>query len=232
VGLYRPGRDRQRLPDLAVGHPIGEQPEDLLLARTERIEAGRPALHRTRPGALDEVAHRSCRELAGHRQVPVAHAPDGPQQRIRIEVLGQVADGPQPNRLEHIGLRGRHGQHHELAVGEPRPEFAQEAQAVHPGQVDIDENDVGPEFGRDPQRLLGAGRLADDVDVGRRQRLADRGAYEPVVVNEQDPQDRSHARAASSVVTSTVIRVPSWGRDQISNDAPTSSARSRIPRRP
>ncbi len=82
------------------------------------------------------------------------------------------------------------------------------------------------------QRLLGARRLADDLDIRGGQRLADRGAHEAVIVNEHDSQGRSHARGTSSVVTSTVILVPSRWRDRMSSAAPTSSARSRIPRRP
>ena len=70
------------------------------------------------PGAdpVDQVAHRPGGELAGHGQVALAHAADGAQQRVRIEVLGEVAEGAVANRAQQVPTVGGNGQHHDLRV--------------------------------------------------------------------------------------------------------------------
>ncbi len=120
----------------------------------------------------------------------MADAAHGAQQRLAAEVLGQVAVGAVAHRGEQVAPIGGDGQHHDLRVGQPRRQLADGLDAAQAGQVDVEQQQVRPQRGRHLERILGVGRLADHLDVGSLQRLADGGSDQRVVVHQQDAQRR------------------------------------------
>src|SRR5258706_3272987 len=239
VRLDRPDRDAERGRRLAVGEAIGRHPEDLGLALGEvRKRLARQGDSR---GGLDEVGHDLGGELARHRQVPVTGTADGAEQRLGGEVLRQVAGGAEADRLDEIAMLGRHRQHDDLRVGQPWRELLEELQPAHPRQVDVEQDHVGPELDGRLDRSLRRRGLADDLDVGLRDRLPDGVPNEGVVLDEHDcrrrladsprsghPEDHD---AAWPGMRNTIF-VPSPRRLSMCTSAPMSWARSRIPTMP
>jgi hypothetical protein len=66
----------------------------------------------------------------------------------------------------------RHGQHHDPSRRQPGRELAHQLDAVHAGQIDIDEQHVGTLVERHQQGILCGCGLGDHLDIRRRDRLA------------------------------------------------------------
>src|SRR3954454_10661082 len=93
VVLHGPRRRVDRLADLAVGEPLGDQPQDLVLARGQRRPQRPGVALRGARVALDEVTRQRRRDHGA----PAVHADHGVAQLGPPGALGKVAGGPAPN---------------------------------------------------------------------------------------------------------------------------------------
>ncbi len=139
---------------------------------------------------------------ARHRQVAAADAAHGAQQRLPAQVLGQVAERAVTHRVQQVSAIGRDGEHHDARLGQARRQLADRLDARHPGQVDVEQHEIGPEPGRHLERLLGAPGLPNHGHVGCLERLADRGSDERVVVDQQHSHRRLSLHASPPVARS------------------------------
>src|SRR5919197_4013679 len=176
----------------------------------------------------DQVANDPRSQPAGHREIAVDHTSYRPKQGGRVEILGQVADCAEADRLEDISPVGRHGQHHEPSVRKTRSELAQELKTGHARQIDVDEHDVGMAGGGKPECFLGRYRLCDDRDITRGQRLSNRSSDQSVVVDQHHSDLTGHCSDPRSTGTSRMTLVPSERLEFMSRRPPTSWARSRM----
>ncbi len=189
MSFNRARRDGQCVGDFAVGQAVGEHGQHVVLARAQRQQVALrcrqwPAAF----GCFHEVAQGSCREPPRHGQFAARRPAQGAQQRLRAEVLGQVAGGALTDRLDQVALRAGHRQHDDACHGQPRRQLLHELDAIHAGQVNVEQQDVRLQNGREGQRFGCRSRLADQFDVGGGNGLADGRPDQGVVVDEHHPQ--------------------------------------------
>ncbi len=140
----------------------GQAAEHVELARGEQVGgsdrrlaavAGNPVEHRGERGAVDDHA-----AVAGH--------PDRLEHLLDAALLGQEAGHSRrrgPSQHAHGGVRGEHD-HAGVRVAAAQP--CDGLDAVPVGQLDVDEDHVGDEFGGEALGLLDAAGGAHAVQVG------------------------------------------------------------------
>jgi len=101
--------------------------------------------HHLAPRFAGEPSDEARGEPAGHREIAGVRCADGAEERIRHEVLRQVADRPVADRIRNVAIRRRDREHHDARVRQPRRKLPNELQPCHSRQVDVDEEHVGPD---------------------------------------------------------------------------------------
>ena len=174
-----------------------------------------------------EGVEHEAREARGEDGVAGVHAGDRVEQLVGGDGLRHVAARARADGGDHVlgGVGGR--QREEERVGRLLGRAADHRHAAAVGHVDVEQDDVGALRGDQRDRLLDAGRLADELDVAL-ELGAHAGAEQPVVV---DDRDARHAVPGSVSSTS----VPAPGAEWIAARPPWRAMRptidSRTPRR-
>ncbi len=189
VGLDRGLADEQAAGDLLVGQALGEQAQDLDLARRQGGPAG--------PYAAEQAGG----DGRGQDGFAAGGGVDGGGDVLRRGVLEQIAGGPGLDGREDVGVRAVGGEdEHRRGLGESG-DAAGGLDAVHAvAHLEVHEHDVGPglpalpRVGEMSQRGRAVRRFADGLDAGQ---FVDHGAepapYDGVVVH-QEYADHAAAR--------------------------------------
>src|SRR3954452_1507207 len=232
VVLHGARRRVDRLADLAVGEPLGDQPQDLVLTRGQRRPQRAGVALRGARVALDEVTRQRRRD---HGAAAV-HADHGVTQLGAAGALGEVARGPGADgRHQALGvLAGGDDQH--AAVGHVLAQGLEHEHAAHVRQVQVEQHHVGLQLARQRNALAARRGLADDVD---RRVARERGRHpladEREVVDEQDADVHAGTSSGAGVPAGTRSRrsttsrtpVPRPGSDSM-KALPPMSRRRRI----
>src|SRR5829696_1236195 len=151
------------------------------------------------------------------RGVPLEPLPEGLEDERLDEVVDDAALHRGPQRL-HV-LRSRDGDHVDGFVGLPKP--PDHLEAAHVGQVDVEQEQVGPQAVDGAQGLGPCVPLPNrleprhPLDVG----TVDRGRHEVVVDDEGADHDGAPLRAGS------------WGRNAVKRAPPSFSTSTQPPSR-
>ncbi len=179
------------LRDLLVRVPEREQPQDLTLAVRERVLVG--ALLGVGVGR-----EQSRAELGAHVAAALRHLTDGRDYLGVGGLLEHVPGRPGGERLANVARVVLHGEQEHLHVGALVDESRQ---SLEPGLVrhhDIHQHHVRLERAGLEDRLAPGSRLADRLDVGLpAEQEPDPGAYDGVVIDDQDADRVCHSRDVS-----------------------------------
>src|SRR5207247_2635637 len=170
VVLDRLLADEEPLPDLPVRLAGGEELQDLLLARGERVELLAVALLLAL--AL-ELAQHAPRDLARQHRLARGGPLDRRADLVGRDVLEQIADGAGLERREHpLGVR-EGGQHDDADLRVLLVERARQLDAALARQLDVHEDDLRPPVRaqRLPHLLAAPRRGADAAGLARLQAL-------------------------------------------------------------
>src|SRR5690348_2994224 len=223
VRLHRLLRDGQRPGDLPVGPALGDLGEHLALPAGERVQAG----HRV-PAAA--VADQRAGRLQREQQVPVVHRADRPDQRVRVHVLVHHPGRARAQRQAGRGGFGRAGEHQYPGLAAVGLELGQHGDAVHAGQLEVEEDDVRGEFGGQGERGGAVAGLAGHLDpVLHLEQHPQAAPDHRVVVHDQHLYQLAHRAAFRGTVIRTVVP---FGPDLMASRPPAAAARSRIDSNP
>ena len=213
VALDRGGGDHEALGDLGVGQALGDQGQDLDLARGEVV--GRV---RGRGGGVDG-GQDVVLDRGVQRRLAAGDGSHGGADLVGARVLGQVAAGAGAQRAEHARVVGVGGQRDRAgAAGAQAPD---RLDAVHPRHPQVHQHDVRVVLRGQRERLLAVGRGGHQLDaVEQPEQRAEALADDALVVGEQDA-DHCAGSHSSTLKPSSVG--PAFRRP------PSSSARSRMP---
>ena len=104
-----------------------------------------------------------------------------------------------------------HGEHHELHLGQERLELAHTFDAVHPGKIDIGEDDLWFFSGQTSDSAFGAGVLADETKaLGAPNPIAQDLARLGVILNDRNRNAHnvlSIGRARRVILSSILITI-------------------------
>ncbi len=184
------GEIDQRRRDLPIGEAVGKHPQHVGLTRAESLE-GAAAADAALPRRIDEVAHDPRGVATRHRQLTLLRPSQRTQQSLWIEILGEVAGRAAGEGLDHVTLRIRHREHHDLGVRKARRQFLEHLQSIHARQVDVEQHHVRSNCQRQGEGILRGGCLTHHLHVRGIDRLAHRGAHQCVVVHEHHAQGAS-----------------------------------------
>src|SRR3954454_20546291 len=207
----------QDLGDLLVGVRLGDQLQDLLLARGERLlRPGRGVGH--------PLADQRALDGVGQERVAAVDGADRVQQRLVDLALEHVAGRAGLQRVEHVALVVVHRQREHLRVGHVRADLARALQAGHARHRHVEHAQVRARGERLLEGLDAVGGLGDDLHVGLAfDQQLQAAAHDAVIVGDEDPH-------VAPMVSSMVV--PSPGSEKMVRWPPTSSARSRMPETP
>ena len=165
----------------AVGPTLADQLPHVL-------ERGTPAHHRI--AALGDLPQAGvlADELGVRQRVPHGH-----QQPVGIERLLEEVERAALGRLDRGGDGAVPGDHDDLRAGVEIAKPGQRLQAVEPGHLHVEKDEVGTELGVDRDRLA-AGRRHADLQLLVLQHLLQRLPDAGFVVDDQDPM--THGRGA------------------------------------
>src|SRR4051794_17432310 len=222
--------DRQELGDVAARVALGDELDDLDLARRQRILAQRLA----RPRALEVVADQRPHR-AGVEERLAAHRGAARLDEVAVgDRLEHVAGGAGAQRLVEVLLGVVHRQDQHAQPGAPPAQLVGGAQAAHARHRDVEDREVDVVLERALDRLGAVAGLGDDPQVGLRVEDEPQAAtHDDVVVGEQDSGRQRYHRPSSLTGTCSVTSVPSPPpRAPPCSPARISAARSRTPRIP
>src|SRR4051812_1723998 len=221
VVLHRARGHVDLLGDLAVREALGDQPEDLELARRELVVQ---VLRLASGGAL-VLLEQVPGEVRRDDRPAAVHGDDRLAQLLPARALRDVAGGARGDRGEQrLGLLARRhdegtGLRHLLA------QALEHHHAAHLGHVEVQEDDVGAQVASHLEPFPAVARLADDVDAGI---AAERGRHaladQREVVDEQDA-DVHAANSSAASASLSVTRVPAPGMDSTNALPPSRSTR-------
>ena len=145
MGARRRRADEQRLGDLVVAEPAGDERDDLALAVGQHASAvgvDRAVLGRAANSAI------SRRVTLGRAAPRRRRVPDRPQQVGRLGVLQEEPGRAGADRLEHVLVEVERGQHHDVhrregGIGDDRAGRRQPVDVRHP---DVHHDDVGQQL--------------------------------------------------------------------------------------
>src|SRR4051812_2954639 len=227
VAVDRLAADHQEVRDLVAGVAFGDKLEHLELAGREWIHVVSAA------GAIEVVAHERGHG-AGVEERLTAHR--GPARMDEVAVgrrLQHVAGGAGAQRLEQELLVLVHREHERPHLSAPAREFARGLQAGHARHGDVEDREVDVVLEGALHRLRAVADLVDDPEVGLGvEQVAQAVEHDRVVVREKHSGDQRDAHTTSLPGRCRRTSVPPSRAGPIAMFAPTSSARSRIPRRP
>ena len=213
MGLDGLDRDEQLGGALLVGVAAGDESHDLPLARREAVELGVGHRHLARSGT--EGVQDESGQARGEGGVSGGHAPHGLGQVLGGDRLGDVAAGAGPDDADDVvaGVRDAQGQEARLGDVVAGGDDLGPSPAVAAGQVDVEQDDVGPQGVDGGDGALDVVGLGDDVQVGGvgGQLGAHPGADQGVVVDDQDPQGRARIGGLVVVCGGTGGRVSHEG---------------------
>ena len=144
---------------------------------------------RAGPEVLDRVVE-ACEAFAEPapprvQLVGLERATDRQQQLLFVERLGEVVEGPEPERLENVLLVGMGGQDHHAQIGAPRLQSLEDLEPVHVGKLEIE--DHGTETGIVRLREGLRARFGDhDVVAGASEEVTDGFLEEALVIDCED----------------------------------------------
>src|SRR5664280_2280551 len=185
VGLHGLDRDEQLAAYLPVGVAAGDQPQHLPLSWRQGVQLG---VHghpdrRRRPG---EGVQHEPREPRREDGVPIGYPPDRGRQVGAADGLGDVAARARADDTDHVLGGVGHAEGEKPDVGTARCHRGQHRLTATAGQVDVEQDDVGPAGLDHRHGRLHVGGLPDDLHA-----VAEFGpharAEEPVVVDQHNP---------------------------------------------
>ena len=193
MGLDGRLRDREFVGDLLVHQPVAQHHQHPHLLRRE---AGQP-LHQRR---LLVILLDGERSLVVHIHFARKHGLDGAPDLRRAHGFGQVAGGSEVDRTAHHGavLDGRDD--HDRHVRILRPEQHQAGKAAGPRHVEVEQHEVAVAVGgeRGVEVGKGSGFLDLDRGIAARQRLAQCGPEQGVVIDDDDASAGHHTEVVAA----------------------------------
>ncbi|MNN43786.1 hypothetical protein D3C81_1580410 [compost metagenome] len=117
---------------------------------------------------------------------------DAGQKDGEAEGLGDVVVGPRVETENGVGIRGLGRQHDDRGRDPRLADQAAGLAAVHVGQVDVQQDQVGANLARLPHPVGGGGCLDGTKLLVQGQLLGQRLAQVVVVVDDQDGLGRRH----------------------------------------
>ena len=187
--------DTQVRGDFGIRMSEGDEPEDLLLTRREWPPAActfvRSRGHHT--------AHHPAGESGVDVGLATGYPPDGRQQLLGRCLLDHITTGAGAHRVMQVALIAMPGQddHRDLRCDLPQP-FGGTC-TIHAGHGQIHDNDVGPEFEREPYALTALFGLAHHRNVFlAAEHHAHAFTHQGVVVDQKDIDGRFHAPSSAA----------------------------------
>ena len=94
-------------------------------------------------------------------------------------------DGVRAPFERRLLVADRLGEDHDRRTGRPRRDLGEGREAVDARHREVEDDDVGPELGRERDRLVAAARLTDDLErVGLGERRAEQRTHRRRVVDQ------------------------------------------------
>ena len=145
---------------------------------------------------------------------PVKRRAQAPHQHRQAHRLGDVVDGAELHRLDHLGLDRAGRDHHHLRRLEHAGlgELPQQRQAVEPGQAELEHEQPGAHrrLGAGQQRRAPRGRRRSCGRGGRGSRARVRPARQTARRRRRRSRRPSTRRAAASARLAASTRLPPW----------------------
>ena len=113
-----------------------------------------------------ERLHYFAGDVAGHGRAAGIHILDGGQQFRRADWLEQIAGSPGGERFEDAVRVVVDCKHEDLHAGKKFGQPANALDAIHAGQVDVHQHDLGRETRNLAQGILSARKSPDTAAVG------------------------------------------------------------------
>jgi len=152
--------DGEEFGDFLVEATAGEMVQDLEFAGGELFEFGSEA------GLLVEELDHFTGDVAGHRGAALVHIAHGLEELAGGGAFEEITAGAGGEGLKDALAVVIDGEHEELEPGMGGLELAHAVDAVHAGQVDVHEHDVGEESREFLQGFFGGRMAADDREAG------------------------------------------------------------------
>jgi hypothetical protein len=144
--------DAEFVGDFLVNQSLAQQVEHLLFA-LGKVFGGLRRRGRRFFGTIARLCARCAWSSANRR----GGLPDGFQQLLGGGALEHVTAGARRQRVENVFRVLINREHHHLGLRQERLQLPHAFDAVHAGQVDVHEHDVGFDLRQILQRVLGAG---------------------------------------------------------------------------
>src|SRR5215216_580785 len=208
-------RDVQQRPDLVVRVGLGDELDDLLLARREHLVVDGLA----GAGALEILAHQRPDGARIQKRLTAHRGAAGLDQITVDGALEHIARGAHPDSLEQVLLVVVHREHQHAHLGPAVRDLARRLQAGLARHRDVEDHEVDI-FGERPvHRLLTVRRLCDDLQIGLGvEHRPESLEHDRVVVGDEDAglQRNRHCVPGSWGIES-LITVPPPGCELISS---------------
>src|SRR3954453_18358598 len=205
VVLHRARRDVQLLADLVVRQPVGDEAQDLELARRQQ-RAHRGALA---AGAAGELAQQVAGELGRDDRAAAVGRDDRLAQLLAGRALREVPRGAGGDRVEQAlrALVGRHDQRPDLR--ELGAQALEDDLAAQAGHAQVEHHDVGLDRAGQVHRGDAVVGLADDLDARvALERADDALAHERVGLGDQHADLHAATFRLTPVVSVTSVPLP------------------------
>ena len=187
--LHRRLADEEILGDLRIRQALGDELQNLELARGQLLHRRRQGLHGRRRTA-DELLDHATRHGRRQQRVALCDCADAGDELLGRHVLEQEATRARAQRVIDVLVHVEGRQHHDLGV-EPvgREHAARRLDPVHLRHPDVHQDHVRSQTLRLCDRVGAVRGLAGDVDVllGVEDH-AEARAHERLVVDDEDAQ--------------------------------------------
>src|SRR6266568_2681972 len=213
------------LRDLLAGAPLGDELQDLALARREEVEHARLAhppqvrVHDVLRDAGRQVRFASRDRLEGELELR------------DIGPLEEITRGAGAQRLRHVLFSGVHREDQHAGAGGLFGDAGRRLEAVETGHGDVHDDDIGAVAAGELEGFAPVRRLRDHLDpADLPQHRADALANEGVVLREQDAQGSGGHGSVRGNRAHTVVPVPE--SESIRKSPPSRRTRSSMPSSP
>jgi hypothetical protein len=184
VGLHRGLGHDERLRDLLVGEPAGQEPQDLALAVGERREPVAVA-HDGVGQPRGDLRQQPAGHGRGEDRVAGGHGLHGGDEVGGAGVLEQEAARARAQRVDDEVVQAERREDQDAVARQA----ARRLDAVHARHADVHEHDVGVEALGERDRLVAVAGLGDHGDPARRlEHGLEARAHERLVVGDEDAE--------------------------------------------
>src|SRR5699024_10642556 len=209
VRLYGLHREEQLLGDFFIRIPAGDHPHHFLLPAREPIQFVVLDCGFTAAGT-ERVEHES-REPRREYRVATVDSGDGARDFRAGGGFREIPSRARSDNTHDVVCRVRNAQREHLGasalrtLGDDAGDLGSPA-ARPPGQVDVEENDIGLSLGDELDRLINSSRLPHDPE------LPTEGGSQPgpedLVIIDDDDADLSLTRVLVHVSSPSLVRAP------------------------